>query len=217
MWNATRDNSIEVGLFQWTFNIGEGKYNSFAMTRPAINRFGMFDENIYPCFFEDNDFSLRQARMQPPMQPKTLEGVVMHHGKPHESSYSSGMRTSDDPAHADAEKHIRATWEQRFYVNSNYLARKWGCRSGTWSSCMFSTPLDKTLPVWYWHTSKQQRQLDSGLDVRGGKLVDAHGSVVFIIPPTYNRWAGYNETAAGCRQTGPVGMISNTTSGLICV
>lgn len=139
-------------LLHWlccrTFNIGGGAYNSFAMTRSAINRFGLFDENIYPSFYEDNDFQLRQARMQPPMQPKTLEGVVMHHGKPHESGYSSGVHTPDDPTHKDAEQNIRAAWQQRFVVNGNYIYRKWGCQPGSWASCAYKTPFNKTVPVW---------------------------------------------------------------------
>jgi hypothetical protein len=131
-----------------TFNIGGGAYNSFAMTRSAINRFGLFDENIYPSFYEDNDFQIRQARMQPPMQPKTLENVVMHHGKPRESSYSSGMHTPDDPTHGDVEQVIRSTWQQRFVVNGNYVSRKWGCQPGSWASCAFQTPFNKPVPVW---------------------------------------------------------------------
>lgn len=103
---ASHAHTIVCALFLLscrTFDIGAGRYNSFAMTRPAIDRFGLFDENTYPSFFEDNGFTIRQGRMKPPMQPTTLQGVVMHHGKPHESSYSSGMHTKDDPAHAGAE------------------------------------------------------------------------------------------------------------------
>ncbi|WIA34946.1 hypothetical protein OEZ86_013227 [Tetradesmus obliquus] len=217
MWGATKDNSIELGIMQWTFNIGGGAYNSFAMTRSAINRFGLFDENIYPSFYEDNDFQLRQARMQPPMQPKTLEGVVMHHGKPHESGYSSGVHTPDDPTHKDAEQNIRAAWQQRFVVNGNYIYRKWGCQPGSWASCAYKTPFNKTVPVWYWYTSKEQRQLDSGLSLREGKLFDAQGNAVYTLPATFNGWTGYTETKPVCRLSGPLGINGNTTSGIICI
>jgi hypothetical protein len=131
-----------------TFDIGDGIYNAFAMTRTAINRFGLFDENIYPAFFEDNDFQLRQTRMQPPLQPVVLRDVIMHHGKPQESAYLSGMATPDDPNHEHAEREMRSHIKQRPTVSGNYVHRKWGCATGTWDKCAYQTPFNKPLPVW---------------------------------------------------------------------
>jgi hypothetical protein len=116
------------------------------MTRPAINRFGLFDENIYPTFFEDNDFQLRQQRMNPPMKVQVLPDVIMHHGKPHDKDYYSGI--AHTPDHEHEEKHIRKTWEQRFHINGQYLFRKWGCKEQRWFDCEYRTPFNKTLPVW---------------------------------------------------------------------
>lgn len=53
-------------------------------------------------------------------------------------------------------------------VNCNYFLRKWGCRSEQarkWvralhDSCKHKTPFGKDLPVWYWRTTKQQREQD---------------------------------------------------------
>jgi hypothetical protein len=126
-----------------TYDIGGGVYNAFA--RPAINRFGLFDENIYPAFFEDNDFLMRQARMQPPMQPVVLRDVIMHHGKPQESAYLSGMAMRDDPNHAQAEREMRNHVQQRPTVSGNYVHRKWGCETGNWSKCAYQTPFNKSL------------------------------------------------------------------------
>jgi hypothetical protein len=74
-----------TALYCRTWPIGLGQYNAFALTRSAANRFGLFDENIYPAFFEDNDFQLRQARMEPPMRVQALPDVVLMHGRPGES------------------------------------------------------------------------------------------------------------------------------------
>lgn len=53
-------------------------------------------------------------------------------------------------------------------VNCNYFLRKWGCRSEKarqWvrslhDTCQHKTPFGKDLPVWYWRTTKQQREHD---------------------------------------------------------
>ncbi|WIA34956.1 hypothetical protein OEZ86_013237 [Tetradesmus obliquus] len=148
MWGGAGNGSIELALMNWTFNIGGGLYNAFAMTRSAVNRFGLFDENIYPAFYEDNDFQLRQARMQPPMQPKVLGDVVMHHGKPHESAYLTGMATPDDPNHTPLDDKMRSHMSHRGTINKNYVHRKWGCGAGGWHTCAYRTPFNKQLPVW---------------------------------------------------------------------
>jgi hypothetical protein len=116
------------------------------MTRSAINRFGLFDENIYPSFFEDNDFQLRQQRMNPPMKVQGLPDVLMHHGKPDDQSYRSGI--SHTPDHDYAERHIRKTSEQRFLISGQYLFRKWGCKDQLWFNCDYKTPFNKSLPIW---------------------------------------------------------------------
>ncbi|WIA41608.1 hypothetical protein OEZ86_008968 [Tetradesmus obliquus] len=148
MWKASRDSSIEVALMNWTYPIGFGIYNSFGMTRAAIGRFGLFDENIYPAFHEDNDFQIRQARMQPPIKVFRLPDVILQHGKRNESSYQSGVYTADDPNDAQRESNMRSFWQQRFFTNGVYLMRKWGCPGRTWAACKYQTPFNKALPVW---------------------------------------------------------------------
>jgi GT2 family glycosyltransferase len=116
------------------------------MTRSALNRFGLFDENIYPTYFEDNDFQLRQQRMNPPMKVQVLPDVVLHHGKPQDRDYHSAILHTAD--HEHAEKHIRNTVTQRTYLNGQYLFRKWGCREQRWFDCDYKTPFNKSLPIW---------------------------------------------------------------------
>uniref|UniRef100_A0A383VII7 Uncharacterized protein n=1 Tax=Tetradesmus obliquus TaxID=3088 RepID=A0A383VII7_TETOB len=187
------------------------------MTRSAVNRFGLFDENIYPAFYEDNDFQLRQARMQPPMQPKVLGDVIMHHGKPHESAYLTGMATPDDPNHTPLDDKMRTHMSHRGTFNGNYVHRKWGCGAGGWHTCAYQTPFNKQLPVWYWQTSKEQRQLDHGLSIRGSQLLDADGKLIVSLPSSYASWAGYKETAAMCRVTGRLGAITDNSTELVCI
>ncbi|KAF6251793.1 hypothetical protein COO60DRAFT_1557243 [Scenedesmus sp. NREL 46B-D3] len=207
MWGGASNGSIELALMGWTFDIGGGLYNSFGMTRSAINRFGLFDENIYPAFFEDNDFQLRQARLQPPMQPKVLS----------DAAYLTGMATPDDP-NQPLDDTVQKRMAHRPTVSGNYVHRKWGCAAnGKWDKCAYQTPFNKSLPVWYWQTSKEQRQLDHGLVIRGSQLFDAHGRLIVALPASFAGWAGYRETAAMCRVTGRLGAITENTTELICI
>jgi GT2 family glycosyltransferase len=123
-------------------------YNTFAFTRAALDRFGLFDENIYPAYYEDNDFQLRQNRTQPPMRVRVLPDVVMMHGQPTESNYSSGVHTADDPNDLHREGRMRSYWQHRVAINRAYLMRKWGCVNEKWSTCAYKTPFNKSLPVW---------------------------------------------------------------------
>jgi hypothetical protein len=124
-------------------------YNAFGFTRAALDRFGLFDENIHPAFYEDNDFQLRQSRMDPPMRVKVLHDVVMMHGKLNESSYLSGVHTADDTNAKGRESQMHDYWQARYPISQAYLLRKWGCVGTRWSSCSYRTPFNKSsLPVW---------------------------------------------------------------------
>lgn len=219
MWNASRDNSIEVALMNWTYPITDGLYNAFGFTKSALGRFGLFDENIYPAYYEDNDFKLRQSRMQPPMHVQVLHDVIMLHGKKGEQRYTSGVNLPNDPNNEQQERRMRSFVDQRWNVNGAYLKRKWGCQGHTFIGCQYQTPFNKSLPVWYWYTSKQQRGVDLGLNARDSKMYDGDGVVVYDIPPgdNYIGWAGYKESASVCRITGPIGVVARNESGLWCV
>ncbi|WIA43700.1 hypothetical protein OEZ86_010130 [Tetradesmus obliquus] len=217
MWNNSRNGNIDMALMNWTFPIGLGLYNAFAMTRPAINRFGLFDENIYPAFFEDRDFALRQQHMKPPMKVQVLPDVQLHHGKPQDRDYYSGIVFTAD--HEHIEKRMRKTSEQRLHVNGQYFFRKWGCRDQRWDMCEYKTPFNKTLPIWYWYTSKLQRHLDFGVSVsmKDKKVFGGDGKVLYDIPQDYANWSGYIDSTHSCRLTGPIGVVNRTESGVWCV
>ncbi|KAF6252391.1 hypothetical protein COO60DRAFT_1553242 [Scenedesmus sp. NREL 46B-D3] len=215
MWNASRDSTFELALMNWTFPIGLGQYNAFAFTRSALNRFGLFDENLYPSFYEDNDFQLRQQRLVPPLKLQGLPDVFMHHGKPQDTTYMSGV--SHTPDHEPGEHHLRRTVHQRFHINAQYLFRKWGCKGQRWFDCDYKTPFNKSLPVWYWYSSRHQRQLDYGIYSKENKVFDGDGNLLYDIPGSYAGWAGYNDSAHTCRLTGPLGVVNRTGTGVWCV
>ncbi|WIA14795.1 hypothetical protein OEZ85_003279 [Tetradesmus obliquus] len=229
MWQAVRDDHMEVAYFNWTIDINMGIHNAFAMTKKGRDRFGLFDENIYPAFAEDDDFRVRQGRMVPPMKVYILRDVQLLHGAARTSQYMSGFHTTDEFVIVDNEKEEarKQALGIRQQVNNQYLYRKWGCPGGgPWFAPTFKTPFNKSVPVWYWETSKRQRQMDVGLQVndppglggRGVPFLDAHGAVIYRIPEHYSNWTGYLERALPmCRVTGKIGIVRNTSEGIICI
>lgn len=204
----------------------QGEYNAFAVTRSAMNRFGLFDENIYPAFYEDIDFQIRQRRMDPPLKVKTFYDVYMLHGKQSDGKYITGQDTPVDPLNTVAAQHA-AQHQGRKHISGNYLFRKWGCIwDGPCGDCSYNTPFNKALPVWYWEHNKFQRKIDKGLLVgpaNGSWAVsEAKGKVLFHMPYRFTPeggWQGYKESPSlsTCRVTGRLGIVRNTSSGLICI
>lgn len=127
-----------------TYPISGGLYTAFGLTRAALGRFGLFDENIYPAFFEDIDFQVRQTRMQPPMEVQVLPDVIMQRGKQIDQSYNSGVHMDD----LKREQQGRSFWQRRAHINKAYVLRKWGCQGRDFGGCRYKTPFNKSLPTW---------------------------------------------------------------------
>jgi hypothetical protein len=103
--------------------------------------------------------------------------------------------------------------------NCNYFMRKWGCPSeaGNWYAgvpdCRFKTPFNKSVPHWYWHTSKALRKRDRGLAVKkieneGVFVLDTRSNErLFKVPEHYGTWLGYLEKSRMCRLSGYLGRL----------
>jgi len=54
--NIARNNDITFSNFM---DKKSGKYSLFAINKSCIKKVGFFDENIYPAYFEDDDYDYR--------------------------------------------------------------------------------------------------------------------------------------------------------------
>jgi hypothetical protein len=85
--------------------------------------------------------------------------------------------------------------------------------------CRFKTPFNKSVPHWYWHTSKQLLDRDRWLTVNAGpngihRLQDSHTKeVIFQVPAHYGEWAGYLEQTSACRLSGQLGRLNTDSAG----
>lgn len=66
--DASRDEIALSGVFPWwhTFSVGDG----------ALRRLGLFDEGIYPAYFEDNDFQRRADHFGVPV--REVDVIIDH-------------------------------------------------------------------------------------------------------------------------------------------
>ena len=99
---------------------------AFSITRVAILRTGLFDENIFPAYYEDDDYVLRM--MLAGLEFRALSNVVAFHGDESDRGYVGGTRKSS-PAQAG-----RYSEELRRGSSEIYYRFKWGPGASSFSS-----------------------------------------------------------------------------------
>lgn len=118
---------------------GDGMYDLFLIKDWIVNDFGLFDENFYPAYDEDVDYSIR-LRSDPYKTPKIvtkLNSTYTHGGGEYSKSGSQTWRT--DLGLKDK------LFRSREINESDYMVRKWG---PDWVNNPYPTPFNiPSLPV----------------------------------------------------------------------
>lgn len=115
----------------------------FAITQHGVNTVGLFDENIYPAYLEDCDWSYRADLLG--VRRCDCPGVRAVHG--------DGVLTGSCTVNANPE--LAAKNSRTHGGNFNYYRRKWGGLNGTE---VFKTPFnDPPWPVWAWRFETETR------------------------------------------------------------
>lgn len=96
--------------------------HAFGVRASAIQKVGWFDENLHPCYFEDNDWSYRAH----------LLGVHIEQITPQAEHFGSATIRGDE--------RYRLENNRTFPMNSAYYAQKWG---GPVGHEVYTTPFDK--------------------------------------------------------------------------
>lgn len=170
--------------------------------------------------------------MIPPMKEQQYLDVLAVHGSRTDEHYWPGAWLPDDPHDAEETKLTHYTVHIRHSANCNYFMRKWGCPSeaGNWMSmtgdCRFKTPFNKSVPHWYWHTSKEQRDGDRWLTIKDKQekeqqkmkvLVDSRSNEeLFKVPEHYGEWGGYFDPQQLCRLSGYLGRMTAPDGRNMC-
>jgi len=151
----------------------EGRYTSYVYTRRALEVLGLFDENIYPAYYEDVEMDVRMGRAVAAgvCSPfRWFNSSEFVHGKPTTTTegrrYVSGTKLMETRMRKEGDEAVRAVarqWSERIKRGKKaspvYLHQKWGCRPEKeidLSSCGLQHPFGNAArPLSYW-------QLDTG-------------------------------------------------------
>jgi GT2 family glycosyltransferase len=107
-------------IFNNQFTTQDGTWCSYFLPERIFNQVGGFDEEIYPAYFEDNDYAYRLK----------LEGKPhIHNKKLNPKVYRNSMTLAKD-----------YSYNSNFEVNRAYYKRKWG---GEPEQETFTTPFNK--------------------------------------------------------------------------
>ena len=112
------------------------------LTIKGVQQVGLFDENIYPCYFEDADYSYRVKLAG---QSITAVGIPIGHG----STVVRGNITTN------SDMDLKFRNEISYSLNREYYKQKWGGIPGEET---YTTPFNiPGLPVSYWSFDPQLR------------------------------------------------------------
>eukprot|EP00798_Chlamydomonas_sp_ICE-L_P030584 gene30584-35601_t len=60
-WEDWDKNQLDQAFIEYCNDGMSGGYSAFVMSRSIISKLGMFDENIFPAYYEDSEYDLRVA------------------------------------------------------------------------------------------------------------------------------------------------------------
>jgi len=180
IWAAIEeDSSLCIGFFNARGAGMEGRYTSYVYTRRALEVLGLFDENLYPAYYEDVEMDVRMGRavaagVCTPF--KWFNSSEFVHGKPGEGRtggreggrdrYVSGTKLMEARMRREGDEEVRAMarqWSEKIKRGKEaspvYLHQKWGCKAEKeidLSTCRLEHPFGNAArSLSYW-------QLDAG-------------------------------------------------------
>merc|ERR1712166_1397803 len=102
----------------------DAKWSAYAPTHRLVSRGGLFDENIWPAYYEDNDYAIRVQLSG--LRVSMLKGAKVGHGNHADGStgYQSGTIIAQGMS-AAARKH-KPMMDRGIGAAQRYLELKWG-------------------------------------------------------------------------------------------
>eukprot|EP00798_Chlamydomonas_sp_ICE-L_P019047 gene19047-25647_t len=63
-WEDWDKNQLDQAFIEYCNQELSGGYSAFVMSRTMISKLGLFDENIYPAYYEDTEYALRARKYE---------------------------------------------------------------------------------------------------------------------------------------------------------
>jgi hypothetical protein len=123
VWSRVRTRPMEAHFKFW-YQHGATGWSCFALAARAVQRVGTFDENLYPVYFEDQDYEWRLERAG--LLSVHIRDVLVVHGSEDAEEYESGSMTALVNATGGAD--LRAAFKSWLVRGDNraYMRAKWG-------------------------------------------------------------------------------------------
>jgi len=103
-----------------------GQWSAFAVTKAMIEKVGLCDENIFPVFYEDNDYGVRIHLSN--FKAKKFKYIPMIHGQ--HNGYKKYVSGTIQSIKAMGDSDEVKKWNSSIYrgreSSENYLVEKWG-------------------------------------------------------------------------------------------
>lgn len=132
-------------------------YNVFILVRSAVKKLGLFDENIYPAYGEDEDYEIRRKLFEDgggKFHREIFQDIKADHGNGHGKKSRTIKSLS---------KHLKSSimhvW---FHFNIPYIELKWGCRTKHLQQhpkCLFSSPFNCGGGIQEWSLNTTRRRV----------------------------------------------------------
>ena len=125
---AREQTEPDAAQFKFWYQTGKTGWSCFALTARAVREVGTFDENLYPVYYEDEDYDIRLRLAG--LRSVHLRDVLVVHGASDDADDESGSMRALDNRTGDAA--MRAAFSAHLVrgANREYMAAKWGGQVG---------------------------------------------------------------------------------------
>jgi GT2 family glycosyltransferase len=150
MKNETREGKAKAHYITYANINQENNYalwNCFAFEMRLFLELGLFDENIFPAYYEDTDYNLRMGASG--IESDVLKNVIGVHGDKNIQGYITGVR--------DFKSSMMRTVKVGHCLNGLYFKTKWGCSSD--GTCRFKRPFNASVSITYWKFNHAWRRI----------------------------------------------------------
>lgn len=123
VWSR-QDSQPDAAHFKFWYQTGKTGWSCFALTARAVREVGSFDENLYPVYYEDEDYDIRLRLAG--LSSVHLRDVLVVHGASDDADDESGSMRALDNRTGDAA--MRAAFSAHLVrgANREYMLAKWG-------------------------------------------------------------------------------------------
>jgi hypothetical protein len=168
--NSEAQQSVFMGMFMRRFTdvandeeeVIKAGFNAYVVTRRLIEKVGMFDENIYPAYFEDNDLWHRillsgETTGFFPESCQIVSGDAAHTGSCTLNSVPPDYREKMDQCYLRNQTYFHIKWG----LPPNHYTHPFGRQDCSWNQSLFHENYHKNQDILLGHHRKAVIKLHS--------------------------------------------------------